>query len=141
MKLPAAFLINHGVHGYGKFVYDEQTLLSLHSKLHLITDKLDRKQAYNVMYDMIKSGRIAGARVLSVIQKNIENEQAEDILQDVFKILIPTIISKYIPMESYVSINQGLFESTLNILGSGRFTVASTQELLLGSVIGFANGG
>ena len=90
---------------------------------------------------MIKSGRIAGARVLSVIQKNIENEQAEDILQDVFKILIPTIISKYIPMESYVSINQGLFESTLNILGSGRFTVASTQELLLGSVIGFANGG
>ena len=43
MKLPAAFLINHGVHGYGKFVYDEQTLTSLHSKLNLITDKLDRK--------------------------------------------------------------------------------------------------
>ena len=36
MKLPAAFLINHGVHGYGKFIYDEQTLVSLHSKLHLI---------------------------------------------------------------------------------------------------------
>ena len=57
------------------------------------------------MYDMIKSGRIAGARVLSIIQKNIENEQAEDILQDTFKILIPTIIGKYIPMEDYVSIN------------------------------------
>ena len=57
------------------------------------------------MYDMIKSGKIAGSRVLSCIQKNIENEQAEDILQDNFKILIPTIIGKYIPMEDYVSIN------------------------------------
>ena len=57
------------------------------------------------MYDMIKSRRIAGSRVLSIIQKNIENEQAEDILQDTFKILIPTIIAKYIPMEDYVSIN------------------------------------
>ena len=57
------------------------------------------------MYDMIKSGKIAGSRVLSCIQKNIENEQAEDILQDTFKILIPTIIGKYIPMEDYVSIN------------------------------------
>ena len=24
--MPAAFLINHGAHGYGKFVYDEETL-------------------------------------------------------------------------------------------------------------------
>ena len=105
MKLQGGFLINHGVHGYGKFIYDEQTLVSLHSKLHLIQDKLDRKQAYNVMYDMIKSRRIAGSRVLSIIQKNIENEVAEDILQDLFKILVPTIIAKYIPMEQYGSIN------------------------------------
>ena len=26
MQMPAAFLINHGAHGYGKFVYDEETL-------------------------------------------------------------------------------------------------------------------
>ena len=48
---------------------------------------------------MIKSGRIAGSQVLSIIQNNIENEQAEDIMQDNFKILIPAIIGKYIPME------------------------------------------
>ena len=140
MKLPAAFLLNHGVHGYGKFVYDEQTLRSFQTNLHKISDKLDRKQAYNVMYDMIKGGRIAGARVLDIINKNIGNETAEDILQDNFKSLIPTIIGKYIPMDQYVKTNQDLFESTLKILASGQFTVPSTQELLLNSIISFANG-
>ena len=135
MKLPTAFLINHGAHGYGKFIYDEQTLLAFHSKMNQIEDKLDRKLAYNYMYDMIKSGKIAGARVLSIIQNNIENETAEDVLQDNFKWAIPAIIGKYIPMEQYVNMNKGLFESTLKILASGNIKAASTQELLLDSVI------
>ena len=43
MKLPTAFMINQGAHGYGKFIYDEQTLLSFQSKLSLLEDNLDRK--------------------------------------------------------------------------------------------------
>ena len=82
--MPEAFLINHGAHGYGKFVYCERTLKAFETKLHMIEDKLNRKQAYNIMYDMIKSGKIAGARVLSIIQENIEFETAEDVLQDNF---------------------------------------------------------
>ena len=78
--MPAAFLINHGAHGYGKFVYDEETLKTFQSKLGQISSSLDRKQAYLFMYDMIKSKRIAGSRVLAIILGNIEAEEAEDIL-------------------------------------------------------------
>jgi len=97
--MPSAFLINHGAHGYGKFVYDEATLKTLHTNLHKMKDKLDRKQTYLIMYDMIKSRRIAGARVLDVILKNIALETAEDVLQDCLRRIVPTIIGKYLPME------------------------------------------
>ena len=33
MQMPAAFLINHNAHGYGKFVYDDETLKTFQSKL------------------------------------------------------------------------------------------------------------
>jgi len=33
MQMPAAFLINHSAHGYGKFVYDEETLKTFQTKL------------------------------------------------------------------------------------------------------------
>ena len=43
MKLPTAFLINKGAYGYGKFIYDENTIVAFESKLKLIEDSLDRK--------------------------------------------------------------------------------------------------
>ena len=78
--MPAAFLINHGAYGYGKFVYDEITLATFQTKLNKISNSLDRKQVYNTMYDMIKSERIAGSRVLAIILYNITFELAEDII-------------------------------------------------------------
>lgn len=57
------------------------------------------------MLDMVKSGKIAGARVLSIIQKNIEFETAEDVLEENFKHLIPVTIAKYIPMDQYIPMN------------------------------------
>jgi len=137
--MPAGFLINHGVHGYGKFVYDEETLKTLHSGLKNIQDKLDRKHIYYIMYDMIKSGRIAGARVLSIIMNNIVEETAEDVLNFIFKSLLPAIVGKYLPMEEYIPMNSELFESTLKILASGKFKEASTLELLLNTTIGYAH--
>jgi len=62
--MPYAFLINEQANGYGKFVIDEQTLTAFEANFGLIEDKLTRKQSYNMMYDMIKSGKIAASRVL-----------------------------------------------------------------------------
>ena len=42
-------------------------------------------------------------------------------------------------MEEYKKTNELLCESTHKILASGRFTVPSTQELLLSSIISFAS--
>ena len=50
-----AFLINHGCHGYGKFGIDEMTLRAFETGLHKIESSLDRKQVYNMMYDLLKS--------------------------------------------------------------------------------------
>ena len=89
---------------------------------------------------MIKSKRIAGSRVLAIILGNIEAEEAEDILQEVFKSLVPTIIGKYLPIEDYESTTRSLFELSLKMLASGRYKAASTKELLVDQAISFANG-
>jgi hypothetical protein len=69
MEKPEALLINQGAHGYAKFVIDEMTLTSLEKEgqLSKIESSLERKQLYNVMYDMIKNGKIAGSRLLHIV--------------------------------------------------------------------------
>ena len=138
--MPAAFLINHGAHGYGKFVYDEATLKTFQTKLGRLESSLDRKQAYLFMYDMIKSKRIAASRVLAIILGNVESEAAEDILQELFKSLVPTLVGKYLPIEDYESTTRSLFELSLKMLASGRYTASSTKELIVDQAISFSNG-
>ena len=75
---------------------------------------------------MIKSGKIAGSRVLSIIEKNMMSETAEDILQYNFNLVIPIIMNRYIPIESYGSVSQGLFKLALDILAWEQFAVPST---------------
>lgn len=62
------FLINHGCHAYGKFAISEMTLKALETGLHKIESSLDRKQVINIMYDMIKSGKIPASRVLYILK-------------------------------------------------------------------------
>ena len=62
------------------------------------------------MYDMIKSQRIAASRVLAIILGNVESEEAEDVIQELFKNLVPDIVGKYLPIEDYESTNRSLFE-------------------------------
>ena len=92
------------------------------------------------MYDMIKSKRISASRVLAIILGNVENETAEDILQHLFQRLVPVIVGKYLPIEEYESTTRSLFELSLKLLASGRFTAPSTKELFVDQAISFSNG-
>ena len=91
------------------------------------------------MYDLIKSGKIAGSRVLTIIMKNLEYETAVDVLQDTLRFVIPAILGKFLHSEVYESKNTEMFDLTLKIMQSGTFNqYAAAMETLLTSAIGFA---
>ena len=97
-----AYLINHGAHGYGKFILDEHTLAALEAGgLHKIDSSLARKQIYNMLYDMVISTRIPGSRVIRIFMVNISHGESEDVLVECFRSLVPAILAKFVPMDSY----------------------------------------
>lgn len=53
---------------------------------------------------------------------------------------MPVIIDKYLPIEDTDEIYKEMFKILFNILESGRFEVESTQQLLVSSLIKFAEG-
>lgn len=100
VNAPYAFFLNHGAHGYAKFVVDERTLQNLEqSRLINIEGGMNRKHLYMTLYDMIKSHRISGSRVLSIMAENLAEETAEDVIKYVLQ-LIPIIISNFVPIQS-----------------------------------------
>ena len=90
-----AFLINYGCHGYGKFEIDPMSLTALETGLHKIKSSLDRKNLYNVMFDMIKSGSLPASQVLHIMLNNLQHESAVEILEDCLCNIIPCILTKY----------------------------------------------
>lgn len=81
--------------------------------LKQIECRLMRKQVYNVLFDMVRTGHAAGSRVLTLIAKNIEDEKAEEILDDLLKAIVPALIKKYIPITSSNKFNEKLFNSCI----------------------------
>lgn len=75
-----AFLINYDGHGYGKFGVSDLTLSALETGLHKIDSSLNRKQILNMLYDLVKSGKIPASRVLKIVINNLEHEHAVDVL-------------------------------------------------------------
>lgn len=104
-----------------------------------ISCRLTRKQIYNVLFDMVRTSQVAGSRVLALIAANLEDEQAEEILNDLIKSLVPVLIGKYVPQSSKSYYQALLFKAVIKMLGSGNFTVESTKQLLLGSVTSFCS--
>merc|ERR1712060_128358 len=105
-----------------------------------LESSMDRKQILNILFDMIKSGKISGARVLHIIMNNLEHETAEDVLQTAFG-FTSTIMGKYLHAEAYDQRNSEAFDVILRIMQSGRFNAfPSTMELLLKNAIGYSNG-
>lgn len=131
-------MINHNSQGYGKFVIDEQSLDVFEERLSDIECRLTRKQIYNILFDMIKSGQIAASRVMKIMKKHIVKETAEDVINDNSK-FIPAILKKYVPEESYEQHNADLFEIMLQILESKKFDSSeSTKQLITNNLIQFA---
>lgn len=88
---------------------------------------------------MIKSGHISGSRVMHIMTNNLKHEMAEEVLSTQMSQYVPSIIGKYLPTETYDSVNSKMFESCREILASGRFTAESTQQMLVSSMIGFVH--
>lgn len=92
-------MINHGAHGYAKFVLDDLTINALTTGLNQLKSSFDRKHIYNILYDMTISGRIPGSLVLSIILKNVNPGESEDVLKEVLTSITPSILKKYIPLD------------------------------------------
>ena len=54
--------------------------------------------------------------------------------------MVPVIVGKYLPIEEYESTTRSLFELSLKLLASGRFSAPSTKELFVDQAISFSNG-
>ena len=134
-----AYLLNHGAHGYAKFVLDERTIRALEKDLYKIKSSLDRKQLYSILYDMTISGKIPGIRVVEIMKHNIQFSESEDIITEVFRSSMPPLLKKYIPPEVSFKIFDEMFGLVMDILGKGYYKEsASTQELLFSSLVDFA---
>lgn len=97
------------------------TLKALEIGLHKIESSLDRKQVTNIMFDMIKSGKIPASRVLNIIKNNFEHETAVDVLQDTFRFVIPGILGRYLHTEVVEERTAEMFDMTMKIMTSGKF--------------------
>lgn len=134
-----AFLINHGAHGYGKFIISEMTLKALETGMHKIESSLDRKQIMNMLFDMIKSGKVPASRVMKIILNNFEHETAVDVIQDTFRLLVPSILDKYLHAEVQSERSAQMFNLTIKMMTSGRFSAfPSVMEMLFNCAIKFS---
>ena len=70
---------------------------------------------------MIMNGKIAGSRMIFIILQNIESEPAEEVIDEILNVIVPAIIAKYLPEESYEKTNSLLFAVTMRMLESGKF--------------------
>ena len=75
-----ALLINEGAHGYGKFSIPEITLDAYMTKFYMIESSLNRKLSMNMMFDNVKSGKMAASRLIKILLNNLEHETAVDVL-------------------------------------------------------------
>ena len=134
------FIVNHEAHAYGKFNIPEVTLNAFESQLHKLDSSMARKQQLNMMYDMIKSGKIPASRVLRIVRENMEKENAVDVLQDTFRFIIPGILGRYLHTEVIEQRNEEMFDMTMKIMMSGKFNDnAQAMEVLVNSAISFDN--
>lgn len=137
---PAAYLLDYGGFGYGKFTLDPESLDLVCNKLHMLKERNARKAVYNTMFDMVKSEKFPGSRLLQVVKHNISKEKTEEVLSDVIRSIVPTVIGKYIPLDTYEKENSDMYEILFGILESKAFIASeSTSQLLVRSVIGYAS--
>lgn len=69
------------------------------SKFYMIESSLNRKLAMNMMYDNVKSGKMAASRLTKILLNNLEHETAVDVLQDAYRFIVPACLNKFLHLE------------------------------------------
>mmetsp|Transcript_9866 Transcript_9866/g.16592 ORF Transcript_9866/g.16592 Transcript_9866/m.16592 type:complete len:782 (-) Transcript_9866:41-2386(-) len=135
-KAAHAYHINYKNFGYAKFKIDEKSLLAFEQQLGDIGLAISRKQIYNILFDMLRSGDISGARLLQICKKQMVEEKDVGVITDLFRFIIPAVIKSHIPTEYYQQCHHDIFEIILdNILTSGSIEDNSTKHLLLEAML------
>jgi len=135
MDAPHAYHINYFNKGFAKFKFDAKSLKVFENDLHKVESSMSRKQIFNIMYDMLKTNDLSGAQLLQICKSQLVSETATDVLGDVLRFVVPSVIKSYIPLENYESSHHDIFECFLNVLSSGKIVDKSTQHLILDAVL------
>ena len=77
--------------------------------------------------------------MLRVLINNLEKETAIDVMQDAFRFVLPTILSKYLHEEAQDALKSELLQMILRIMQSDRFNQnLAAMELFTNSAISFS---
>jgi len=137
--MPTAFILNYGTHGFAKFRFDDASLRAFETNLHKIEELAERRNVCNQLYDNVKSLRVAGSQALAAIRNALPAEETEEMLVNYLKSIVPTLIKKYLPMETYEQEMSGMFEAVMQIVQSKKFFESEgTSQLLIKCLIDFA---
>ena len=82
--IPAAIFCNYEGYGYAKFIIDDVSMKTFREHLNKIESEYVRKHIYLTMWDMVKSNRLAGSSLLSIIETHIKTEESEDVVRTCF---------------------------------------------------------
>ena len=137
--MPTAFILNYGTHGFAKFRFDDASLRAFEKNMHKIEDLAERRNVSNQLFDNVKSLRVAGSQALSAIRNALPHEEREEMLVNQLRSIIPTIIKKYLPMDTYEKEMSEMFEAVMTIVQSKKFFESEgTSQLLIKCLIDFA---
>ena len=109
-------MLNYGGYGFAKFRFDAPSLAVFQDNVHKIESLEERKNVYNMLFDNVKSMRVAGSQALHAIKTSLAHESSEECLADCLSSLVPTLIEKYLPFESYEKEIGDMFDTTYAIL-------------------------
>ena len=132
---PHCYHINQGNYGFGKFRIDEKSIKAFTEGLHKVKGSMNRKQIFNILYDMLQEGDISGAQLLDICLNNIPHETETNVLGDVFKFIIPSLIKKYLPSAKFLLFHEQICDAVFKMLSSKDLKDKSTRHMLLDAFI------
>ena len=75
----------------------------------------------NMMYDQVKSGKLAASRLLKILLNSLEHETAVDVLHDAYRFIVPACLNKFLHLEVNEERTNQMFDLTMRLMKSGRF--------------------
>lgn len=73
---------------------------------------------------------------MKIVKKQIISESSTDVISIVFRLMIPSVIASYIPLEIFEESHGDIFEMILDgILSSGNIEDEATIQMMLGALL------